>query len=410
MTGGEPGRSGRPRVFDDVRVVEMSRFSPVAFASVILADLGADVIKVEPTLASGVSGTAVSPGREERAGQRSSWINRNKRSLTLDYRTVAGRRVLLDLAARADVVLEGFRPGALDKYGLGYAGLSAVNPGIIVCSLSGYGHDGPYGPVLGHDLNYLSFAGVLDLLGVPGDPGIPLNLVADLGGGALFATVAVLSALHARTRTGRGQHLDMSYLDGTVALLGATSVMKSRLTAGDPPRFGTGLHSGLYPYYTTYACRDGKGIAVGCAETSTWRALCAALDTPELEPAGPATADRTREPREHHRLARKRLAEVFAARDRDDWFDRLSPVATCVSKVSQVDELFADPQLRHRSMVVDGTVDGVDELNIMSPVHVSGDGDLDHVRAPYRGEHTAEILAWLGHSAHIEQYRSGGVV
>jgi crotonobetainyl-CoA:carnitine CoA-transferase CaiB-like acyl-CoA transferase len=402
----------RPRVYDGLRVVEMSRFSPVAFASVVLADLGADVIKVEPTLASGVGGTAVSPSADERAGQSSSWINRNKRSLTLDHRTPEGQEVLLDLVRTADVLIEGFRPGGLEKYGLDHAGLSAVNPGIVMCSLSSYGQDGPYRDVLGHDLNYLSAAGVLDLLGTPGEPGIPLNLVADLAGGALFAVISILGALHARQHTGHGQHLDLSYLDGTVAMLGATSVLKPALTAGSRPRFGAGLHSGRYPYYTTYACRDGNGIAVGCAETSTWHALCAALGAPDLVAAGPAAADRTAEPREHHVQARKRLAEIFVEQDRDVWFERLARVPTCISKVNRVDEIAADPQLVHRGMIVRSapSASAPAQLDIGSPLHVRGDGEADPLPAPYRGEHTDEILTALGYADRLDALRDRGVV
>lgn len=386
----------RPRVFDDIVVIEMSKFSPVAFSSMILADLGADVIKVEPPLDSNIGGTALSPGQRERSAQRSSWINRNKRSLALDYRTQEGRRVLLELAARSDVLIEGFRPGTLDKHRLGYGELAAVNPRLVMCSLSGYGQDGPYGHLVGHDLNYLALAGVLDLLGTPAQPQIPLNLVADLAGGSLFSSIAIMAALHARARTGRGQYLDMSYLDGTVALAGATSVLKGSLTAGHWPKPGTGMHSGRYPYYTTYECKDGKGIAIGCAEMSTWRALCAALDRPDLISAGPSASDRTRAPGEDQRSAREQLCQTFARRTRDEWFADLAGLGTCVSKVNQVDELFEDEHLKHRSMVRRGSADGTDEIAIMSALHVTGAGDVASTRAPYRGEHTAQILAWLG--------------
>jgi alpha-methylacyl-CoA racemase len=279
--------------------------------------------------------------------------------------------------------------------------------------LTGYGQDGPYGKVAGHDLNYLALSGVLGLLGTADEVQIPLNLVADLAGGAMFATIAILAALHSRSHGGSGQYLDLSYVDGTLALLGATTVMRQHLTEGFEPGPGIGLHSGLYPYYTTYSCKDGKRIAVGCAETSTWQALCAALDEPELIPVGPSAKDHWRAPESVHHRARARLAEIFATRDRDEWIAQLSPLGTCVSKVSEVAELFSDPQLRHRSMVHDGMLDAgsIPEHNIMSPLRMTGRGYLANVSAPYRGQQSDEILGGLGYTeSEVRDLRSRNVV
>ena len=389
-------------VLDGVRVLELARYSPVAYATMILGDLGADVVKVEPVAGSPLGGTALStPGGHDPA--EAVWLNRNKRSVTLDLKSEPGAQALRDLAAGADVVVEGFRPGVLPRLGLGYPELSAVNPRLVLCSLTGYGQTGPYAELPGHDLNYLGHAAVLELM--PG-PAWPLNLVADLAGGSHYAVMAILAALLWRDRSGAGQHLDLSFTDGALALLGATSMVRPYLRDRTAPDPGHGLHGGAFPYYNAYRASDGGHVTVCCTEDRHWESLCAALDRPDLTAAGPRPRDRTSGPSAVQAAALVALRELFATRSRNEWFEALSARGVPVGRSYQVPELAEDPHLRHRGMVRPGP-----PMEIGSPLRIDGAAPERGGPAPGRGEHTDELLAELGYDGeYIRTLRDKGVV
>ncbi|WGX96088.1 CaiB/BaiF CoA-transferase family protein [Nocardioides sp. L-11A] len=304
-----------------IRVVDLSRNAPGPYASMLLARLGADVV----TVAGGRTGEALP---ELAAG---------KRRITLDIRTPDGARALETLVAGADVLLESFRPGVLDRLGVGYDRLSRINPRLVHCALTGYGQSGPLRAAAGHDLNYLAVTGVLGCLGPADEPAVPpINLVADMGGGGLWAAFGILAALHERERTGAGRYVDASMVDGVLSMMGTwltawgTSVLPAR---------GEGLMSGQAPFYRCYRCADGAWVAVGAIEprffAELWRLLGLPGDPPDhLDPA--------RWPE-----LGARLEAVFATRTRDTWA-ALANDECCLTPVLAPDEVRHHPHHRDR--------------------------------------------------------------
>src|SRR5436190_159183 len=252
-------------VMDGIKILELARVPPAEMPAMMLADMGAEVLKID------------SPDPERPEGEEwvrrtiHSFTNRNKRSMTLNMKAAEGQAIFRKLAASADVIVEGFRPGVMKRLGADYETIRALNPRIVYCSLSGFGQDGPYRDYPAHDMNYLSLAGVLNLIGEPGrKPVIPLNLVADYAGASMHGALGIMLALFARERTGRGQHVDVSYLDTSVALLAATPNMRFYWSDGWAPRRGEGFLGGSYPYYAVYETRDGKLLTIGCTEPWLW--------------------------------------------------------------------------------------------------------------------------------------------
>src|SRR5438094_5783988 len=228
-----------PGALDGIKILELTRVGPGAFCTMMLADMGAEVLKIEPPPSGRLAGSGASPGPDEARKLATSFTNRNKKSLTLNLKDPAGQAVLQDLAKGFDVLVEGFRPGVMKRLGGDYETLSKLNPRLVYCSLSGFGQDGPYRDYPAHDLNYLSLAGVANLIGQPGrKPVIPLNLVADYAGAGMHGALGIVLALYARERTGRGQHVDVAYLDTSVSLLAATPNMRFFFSDGLAPRRG----------------------------------------------------------------------------------------------------------------------------------------------------------------------------
>src|ERR1700712_4507170 len=295
--------------------------------------MGADVIKIEHPIGGDYNRTFPPMAKTESGSF--LLLNRNKRSITLDLKVPTAKEALLKLVATADVVLEGFRPGVMDRLGIGYGALSAINPGIIFCSISGYGQDGPKRLAPGHDLNYLAESGALQLFGTPGKPPIVPGLsIADVGGGSLMATTGILAALISRGRTGEGQMIDISMLDGSMAWLALH--VPDYLFAGIEPRGGERQFIGQAPCYNVYRCADGKDVALGIIEEHFWARFCEAVDLPELKdeqwPVGEA-AERQKET----------LATLFAGDTRDNWVARLAPADLPFGPVLSMAEAFADP-------------------------------------------------------------------
>ncbi|HET8644230.1 MAG TPA: CaiB/BaiF CoA-transferase family protein, partial [Vicinamibacteria bacterium] len=267
MSTDQPSLSG-------LRVLDLTRHIPGPYCTLLLADLGADVVKVEaPPF--GDPTRAVPPAAGEDSAAHAA-LNRGKRSIVVDFRTDEGAAVVRRLAATADVLVEGFRPGVLSRRGLGPDALLGDNPRLVYCSLSGWGQQGPLAARAGHDINYAARSGLLDLVrDGAGQVVVPGAQVADMTGG-LLAVAAVLAALLERQRTGRGRHLDVSLLGGMLSLLAMPS---TRALAGGPRRSEL---SGDYACYTVYRCRDGRELSVGALEPKFWEALCGALGAPEL--------------------------------------------------------------------------------------------------------------------------------
>jgi len=387
----------RPKPLAGVRVLDLTRLLPGPMATLHLADLGADVVKIEDT---GAGDYARAMGHGP-AGMSDFFrvLNRNKRAVRLDLKPPRGRDVFMRLAERADVVVESFRPGVMVKLGLGYDALAARNPRIVVCAITGYGQDGPYRDRAGHDINYVGYAGVGNEIGAEdGPPVVPNFQIADLLGGALVPAMGILAALLDARATGRGRFVDVAMTDGVLAhaILPLLGVLEHGRT---PPR-GTGMLSGGLACYNRYRTRDGRWMAVGALERKFWERLCDILRCPELKASHIVYG-------EPARAAKDKLAAAFAARTQAEWTAVFAAEDCCVSPVLEMHEALADPQLRARGMILgDAKPEG-----FALPVKMS-ELELDPGRpAPAPGEHTGEVLREAGYAAaEIEALRKEGVI
>src|SRR6266850_5022245 len=383
-------------VLDGIKVLELARVPPAEMPGMIMADMGADVLKIE------------TPEPERQHDERwvrqtiHAFVNRNKRSMTLNMKAPEGQAIFRKLAAGADVIVEGFRPGVMDRLGAGYQALHELNPRLIYCSLSGFGQDGPYKNYPAHDMNYLSLGGVLNLIGDAGSkkPVIPLNLVADYAGASLHGALGIVLALFARERTGRGQHVDISYLDTTLSLLAATPNMRFFFSDGVAPRRGEGFLGGSYPYYAIYETRDGKLLTIGCTEPWLWANFCKAIDRPDFVKFARQPDQFVRAANAEEEAARREIEALIRTRDRDEWYELLVKADVCVGKVYDIPEMVRDPQINHRQMIVDArhpTHGRVRQVGVA--IKLSETPGSVRTAAPLAGEHTDLVLKDLGLSA-----------
>jgi len=367
-----------------LRVLDLSRLLPGPFCTLLLADLGADVIKVEdPNGGDYIRWTP--PLRGEYSAMYHT-LNRNKRSIVLDLKSAGGRDAFLALVRGADVVLESFRPGVIDRLGVGWEALSAVNPGIVLCSISGYGQDGPYRDRAGHDLNYMAIGGALGISGTPdGTLAMPGVQIGDLGGGAMSAAIAILAAVHHRDRTGEGQHCDVSMTDGVVSWL---SLHAARWFAEDGvPGPGTLHLNGRYPCYNLYRCKDGW-MSVGALEPKFWSALVEALGVPQLSSDGFAEG-------EESRRVHAELEAVFLTRTRAQWAEQLDGLDVCTEPVLSFGETFENEQIRHRGLQIPAG-EGGPLPQTGFPFQMSRTPPRVRHPAPGYGENTRDVLREAG--------------
>jgi crotonobetainyl-CoA:carnitine CoA-transferase CaiB-like acyl-CoA transferase len=343
-----------------------------------MADLGATVDKLEDP--NGGDYIRQMPPFKGEQSALFLGLNRNKRSVTLDLKAPGGADTLKKLVKQYDVLVESFRPGVMDKLGVGWEALKAENPRLIYCAISGYGQTGPDRLRAGHDLNYMARSGALGYGGEAGGvPGLPGVQVGDIGGGSLFALVGILAALHERQRTGAGRLVDVSMTDGAVAFLHMH--LASRLAMGGegaPLQRGAESLNGGYPCYGIYACADGKFLAVGALEPKFFQGVCEAIGHPELY-------EGAYEMGEGGKRVRAKLEAIFKERPRDQWMELFRTKDVCVEPVWEGDELLKDPQLRARGMFVEQ--DGV--THVATPLRF---GPTPLRPPPQLGEHTKEIL------------------
>jgi crotonobetainyl-CoA:carnitine CoA-transferase CaiB-like acyl-CoA transferase len=387
----------RPKPLDGLRVLDLTRLLPGPLATQHLADYGAEVIKVEDT---GAGDYARSMGAMN--GDTSFFyqiVNRGKKSLRLDLKQAEGRALFLKLVATADVVIEGFRPGVMDKLGLGYATLAATNPKIVVCSISGYGQTGPYALRAGHDINYIGYAGVLDQIGVAGGPPAISNLqIGDLLGGTLSALFGLLVAVIDARASGRGRHVDVAMTDAAMAH--AIFPLAEVLANGGVQPRGEDLLSGGVPCYGVYETADGRHMAVGALEEKFWFLLCDSLGRPDLKAAHLATG-------EAGQRARADVAEIFRSRTQREWIRLFDPVDCCVTPVLRLEESLEDAHLVARGMVTE--VAGVRQF--APPVRLSEFEPAAFAPAPSAGADSDRVLAQLGIDAdEIDRLRAAGVI
>jgi crotonobetainyl-CoA:carnitine CoA-transferase CaiB-like acyl-CoA transferase len=382
----------RPGPLAGIRILDLTRLLPGPVATLHLADLGADVIKIEDPQVGDYARTLGTGQGSDSAYFR--MINRNKRGLLLDLKQPEGVAVFMRLAETADVIVESFRPGVVDKLGVGYAAVAAVNPKIAYCSISGYGQDGPYKDLAGHDINYLGYAGVLDQIGREGgDPALPNFQIADLLGGALTAAMGILAAVLDAQRSGQGRYIDVAMTDSVLA---HTYFTMLRLNdAGHSAPRGTDLLTGGLPCYATYRCADGRHMAVGALEGKFWKTCCEMLGQPAwIE-------------RQWDAGLRDEVAALFATRPRDDWTDLFAAVDCCVTPVLTPEEALDNAQTAARGMVL--REDGLTQF--APPLKLSDHEFAIRQAAPKAGAHNEEILRAAGYpDAQIDRLKAAGVL
>jgi len=377
----------------DIRVLDLTRLLPGGFCSLLLADLGADVIKVEDT--GGGDYVRWAPpyyGDEEQQelGTRSALylaLNRGKRSIRLDLKSDSGREALLRLARDADVLLESFRPGVLDRLGVGYERLREQNPGLVYCAITGYGQTGPHTERAGHDMNYLGLNGLLGLTGERNGPPIQsAGQIADIGGGAMTAAFGVMAALHERRTSGEGQLVDVSMTDGALSWLAMEAARY--FCAGEVPRRGELMLAGGIACYRPYEAADGW-VTCGALEPKFWQAFCRGVDREDLiehQFAAPGS--------DPHR----EIEAVFRARTRDEWRAFNDEHDAMIEPILDLDEALESDLVREREMVVEleqpelGTV-----RQLGAPVKLSRTPAGDPAPAPALGEHTEQVLREAGY-------------
>ncbi len=325
-------------------VLDLSRGYPPAHSTMCLADFGARVIKIDSPEGNKMEKQAgIAPADERYAAI--NRLNRNKETIIIDLRSSEGLDVLYRLVRKADVLVEGFRPGAMKRLGADYDSLKEINPKLVYCSVAGYGSDGPYALLPGHDPCYLGVAGALSMVGPRrGAPCYPSNYVGDMGGAALHALAGILIALLARERTGRGQLVDIGYLDGVLSLMEYDIL--SYLYTGVLPRRGETFMTGSMAWSNTYKCADGEYIIIACGEAQFWKNLCRALEREDLLHYMGARE-------EEQEQGIREMSKVFLTRTRDEWWEFLKDKDTCVAPVNNIQEALDDPQLRHRQMVLE---------------------------------------------------------
>ena len=362
---------------DGITVIDLSRLLPGPYCSMILADHGARVIAIESKqfIADGLFFNT---------------INRNKEHMTLNLKTSEGKQIFFQLIEKADVVLEGFRPGVVDRLGVDYESVRKMNPKIIYCSISGYGQTGAFRDRVGHDVNYLSYAGVLNLIGEPDrPPSIPGIQIADIAGGGMNAAIGILLALFARENTGNGQYIDISMTDGMIGFL-PVALYFQQLTGQDPRR-ADALLSHRYACYNSYETVDGRFLSIGAVENRFWKRLCDHFDVPEY---ATLQYDDSR-----RREILDFMRSTFKKKTLDEWNTELADLEICWGRVQTFSEVLDDPLFREREMILElqGKA-GEKQTAIGVPVKLSDTPGSVRSAAVDFGESTTAVLKELGYT------------
>jgi crotonobetainyl-CoA:carnitine CoA-transferase CaiB-like acyl-CoA transferase len=371
-------------------VLDLSRLLPGPYCTMILADHGARVIAIEDRRF-----------RDEDIFP--ATVNRNKEHMTLNLKSVEGRQIFYRLAAAADVVVEGFRPGVVQRLGVDYETIHKINPRIVYCAVTGYGQTGPLKDRAGHDVNYLAHAGVLDLIGeADRPPSIPGVQIADMAGGGLNAAIGILLALLARGKSGRGQYIDISMTDGAASLLSLQLHLQQ--IDGRPPRRGDSRFSHRYACYSTYETRDGRYIAIGAVENRFWQMLCDHFGVPEY------AALQYDEERRNEILAFMRSA--IRKKTLAQWEEELANIDACWAPVKSLDDVLHAPLFRERDMVVKIEGEAGDTTPLLgTPIKLSDTPGGIRTAPPAFGGNTRAILSEFGYSSEeIKMLQEKGVV
>jgi crotonobetainyl-CoA:carnitine CoA-transferase CaiB-like acyl-CoA transferase len=381
------------QALEGIRILDLSRLLPGPYCTMMLGDLGAEVIKIEEVKTG--DPTRQSPPKTGTQGAAFRQVNRNKKSLAVDLKNPRGRDLFLKLCETADVVFEQFRPGVVDRLGIGYGTVAEINPCIVYCSLTGFGQDGPHRDRSGHDLNYLALSGVLGLTTDDrGKPAMSGTQVADLAGG-MIAGFAVLAALLAREKTGRGQYVDVSMFDVMVSMLpiaGAQYFAGKNFQVGD--KF---ILSGAYPFYNVYETSDGAWMTLGALEPKFWANFCTTVGRSEL--IGKQFSEG-----EARQALFEEVKTIFKSKTREEWIEVMRDADCCCEPVLSLGEAFAHEQTRARDLVLESssTTDGlIKQLGFA--YRLSDTPPRMNSWSPDLGEHTKELLAEIGISEEERQ-------
>lgn len=391
----------------DLRIIDLSRIVAGPLATQILGDYGAEVIKVERPGAGDDSRQWAPPFAPGGEATYFFAFNRNKKSITLNLRHPEGRRILVELCRRGDIVIENFTPGTMEELGLGYETLRLENPGLIYCSISGFGATGPSKGRAGYDAMIQGFTGLMSITGEPDGPPVKVGVAVIDAITALYAHGAILAALHHRERTGEGQRVDLSLLEaGVAALINAATAY---LVAGEVQGRMGSAHPSLAPYQA-FQARDGA-LMVGAGNERLWRAFCVAIGAPEWadDPRFDTNAKRVERRQELEALIESRLQTG----DRETWLQRFAEAGVPCGPINDIAELFADPQVSHREMIVEVEHPTAGRIKLPGiPAKFSRTPGRVQGPPPLLGEHTEEVLTGLlGYSGEtIHRLRAEGVI
>ncbi|PWE44559.1 carnitine dehydratase [Pseudomonas prosekii] len=385
-----------------LKVLDFSTLLPGPFASLLLADMGAEVLRIEsPTRADLLR---VLPPHDQGVSASHAYLNRNKRSLALDLKQPQSLELIKQLLQDHDILLEQFRPGVMERLGLGYAALKAINPKLIYVSITGYGQTGPYKERAGHDINYLALAGLSSYTGRADSGPLPLGMqVADIAGGSLHGVIGLLAAVIARQHSGQGQHLDVSMTDCAFSLNAMAGA--GYLACGVEPECEEQMLNGG-SFYDYYRSRDGRWMSVGSLEPAFMQQLCSALGRPELAAQGLSTKP------EQQQALKNELKMEFEKHDFAELCALFAGVDACVEPVLSVGEALQHPQLQARALVTQvPRTDGSTQAQMACPLKFSEGLPAPRFIGGAVGEHTDQVLAELGLSAQrIEQLRRAKVI
>jgi crotonobetainyl-CoA:carnitine CoA-transferase CaiB-like acyl-CoA transferase len=370
-------------------MLDLSRLLPGPYASLLLADLGMEVLKIED-LEMGDYMRKMGPARKEDSAYFVA-VNRNKKSMTLNLKVKEGKEIFFKLIDAYDVILESFRPGVMGRLGIGYEELKKRNPRIILCSLSGYGQDGPYRERSGHDINYIGLGGVLDLIREKDDaPVIPGVQMADLGAGGMMSAIAILAAIIHREKTGEGQHLDVSMLDGVISWLSIHAA--KYFMDGELPKRGDMHLTGRYACYQVYETKDERYMSLGALEPKFWKNFCEAIGRKDL------ISRQYIEGEKRNRIIEE-VQTILRTKTQKEWVDIFKHADACCEPILNLEEVFHHPHVLHRQMVkeiahpVEGKVPAVG-----NPIKSSQYPFETQAPSPRYGEHTIEVLKSVGYS------------
>lgn len=368
---------------DGIRVLDLTRLLPGPYCTLLLADFGADVIKVEDPKAGDYA-----RWYEPLMGDQSAMflsLNRNKRSMTLDLKTDSDREVFIELVKTADVVIESFRPGVMERLGLGYEQLKAHNQKLIYCAITSYGQTGPYAKEPGHDINFLSYSGLLELQGQPnGNPLLSSVQIGDIGGGSLMATVGILLSIINAKKSGEGEFIDISMLDGAVSWM--QTILPNYWASNQIPNRGELTLNGGKACYEVYRTKDDRFLSVGALEFKFWRNFCTVIGKEAL-------TTKLEDPIENQRIMKEEIQEVILEKTLAQWLELFDGIDACVSPVLTPQEMTENPQIKHREMIEEVHHLGIGTIkHIANPIKFTGKRFNLRRSAPKLGEHNSEIL------------------